>query len=278
MAIPWIILIVGPAVLALLARLGCLRRDALDAGPPRDVGLVPADLLVTLGLMIVGPSLVAQLLPAQARPDEVDALAYAGKALLVQASGQLVPVLYLLWRVSAVPRGLRLFGAVPHRPLRDLGWGTLGFLAAVPMIMAMIQATVLVGEQFGEKAPAIGHPMLRVIVGSDSLTASALLMFSALVAAPILEETIFRGLIQTVLLRILGVPMRWGVVFIAALVFMAIHVGGVSWQTLPGLFVLGFVLGWLYERSGSLWPSIVAHIGFNALNIAIALGTVAPDG
>ena len=280
MAIPWIILIAGPAVLALLARLGCLRRDVLDAGPPRDVGLVPADLLIALGLMIVGPSLAAQLLPAQGtaasaqtRPDEVDALAYAGKALLAQASGQLLPVLYLLWRVSAVPRGLRLFGAVPSKPLRDLAWGVLGFLAAAPMIMATIQATVLVGEQFGEEAPTIGHPMLRVIIDSDSLTASALLMFSALVAAPILEETIFRGMIQTVLLRILGRPMRWGVVFIAALVFMSIHVGGVSWQTLPGLFVLGFVLGWLYERSGSLWPSIIAHIGFNALNIAIALAT-----
>lgn len=283
MVILWVILIAGPAVLALLTWRGCLRRDALDAGPPRDVGLVPADLLIALGLMIVGPSLAALVLPAQdaaasaqTQPEQIDALTYAGKVLLGQAAGQLLPVLYLLWRVIAAPRGLRLFGAVPHKPLRDLAWGTLGFLAAVPMIVATIQTTVLVGEQFGREAPTIGHPMLRVIIDSDSLPASALLMLSALVAAPILEEMIFRGLIQTVLLRLLGIPMRWGVVFIAALVFVSIHVGGVSWQTLPGLFVLGLVLGWLYERSGSLWPSIVVHIGFNALNVAVALSISLP--
>ena len=60
----------------------------------------------------------------------------------------------------------------------------------------------------------------------------------------------------------------------ASLVFAMIHANfktGENWQVLPGLFVLALILGWLYERSGSLWPGIVVHIGFNALNVIMAL-------
>ena len=43
-----------------------------------------------------------------------------------------------------------------------------------------------------------------------------------------------------------------------------------------GLLVLGLVLGWMYERTGSLWPGIVLHTGFNALNIVLALAATIP--
>ena len=72
-----------------------------------------------------------------------------------------------------------------------------------------------------------------------------------------------------------GETKRWGVVLVASFVFALIHANTATWenwQALPGLFVLGLVLGWLYERSGSLWPGIFLHMGFNSLNIAMALG------
>jgi membrane protease YdiL (CAAX protease family) len=46
---------------------------------------------------------------------------------------------------------------------------------------------------------------------------------------------------------------------------------------LPGLLVLGVVLGWLYERSGSLLPCVLVHAGFNALNIAMVLAGPGPE-
>ena len=183
----------------------------------------------------------------------------------------LVPVLYLLWRVSSVPRGLWLIGAIPGKPLRDLLWGALGFVAAVTLVMATIQATVLLGEWLGQETPVLGHPMLKALVASDSPVGSVMLIASAVLA----------GLIQSVMAEVLGEGNRWGIVLVASGVFAMIHADFVNWdnwQTLPGLFVLGLVLGWLYERSGSLWPGILVHIGFNILNIAVALGTVVQDG
>lgn len=281
MTLPLVILVLGSAVLAVLIRQGCLRPDALSKGPSRRVGLVPADLLAGLGLMILGPSLIPYLLPHMSRPTEGDVLASAGRILLGQAVGQGLPVLYLLWRASSAPGGLTRIGILPSKPFRDLRWGGLGFLAAVPMVMAAIQIAVLIGVLFGQAAPVLAHDMLRMLVGSDSTLASVLIVISAVLVAPIFEEAIFRGFVQSVMVETAGESRRWSIVLVASLVFAMIHVNVSTfenWQALPGLFVLGLVLGWLYERSGSLWPGIVLHMGFNTLNIAMALSMVERGG
>jgi len=279
--LPLVILVLGPAVLGLLIVKGYLRRDALDAGPSRKVGLVPADLLIAFGLMIVGPGLVLLLIPGnpaeQADPgavEDVSTMAFALQALLSQASAQLPPVLYLIWRAGFAPRGLHLIGILPDRPWRDIRWGVLAFFAAVPMVMASIQVTVIVGEFFGQEAPVLAHDMLKMLVDSDSLTGSVLIIVSAVLVAPILEEGIFRGVIQSVMVETLGESRRWAVVIVASIVFAMMHTDYVhweNWQALPGLLVLGLVLGWLYERSGSLLPCIIVHTLFNAMNILMAL-------
>jgi membrane protease YdiL (CAAX protease family) len=281
MTLTLIILILGPTVLILLTRQGCLRPDALTRGPSRRVGLVPADLLAALGLMILGPSLIGYFMPHMSQPTGGDVLASAGRILLGQAVGQGLPVLYLLWRASSTPGGLTRIGAIPKRPIRDLWWGVLGFLVAVPMVMAAIQVAVLIGELFGQAAPVLAHDMLKMLVESDSALASVLIVISAVLVAPILEEAIFRGFVQSVMVEAVGEARRWSVVLVASLVFAMIHVNVSTfenWQALPGLFVLGIVLGWLYERSGSLWPGIVLHMGFNTMNIAMALSVVGRGG
>ena len=58
-------------------------------------------------------------------------------------------------------------------------------------------------------------------------------------------------------------------IFFAALLFAMVHIGGATWQTVPSLFVLGVILGWVYERTGSLLPCILIHAIFNGVNIAI---------
>jgi membrane protease YdiL (CAAX protease family) len=272
-----VILILGPAALAVLIARGCLRADALDAGPSRSVGLMPHDLLVALGLMLIGPALVGSFMPPvgdlaeNGAAEEIGTLTLAGLALLGQATSKLVPVLYLIWRATGEPGGLRKIGVVPTLPWRDVRWGVLGFVAVVPVVMAVIQSTVLIGEAFGHEAPALAHDMLRALVDSDSLLGSVLIVISAVVVAPVLEEAIFRGIVQSVLVETLGEGRRWAVVIFASGLFAFIHTGAVAWQALPGLFVLGLALGWLYERSGSLWPAIVLHMAFNALNILLAL-------
>jgi membrane protease YdiL (CAAX protease family) len=74
------------------------------------------------------------------------------------------------------------------------------------------------------------------------------------------EELLFRGYIQTRLTR------RWGrfvSIFIASLLFAAIHM---DWIQGAFVLLLGFYLGEIAERTGSIWPCIVCHAVNNTVS------------
>ncbi len=69
----------------------------------------------------------------------------------------------------------------------------------------------------------------------------------------------------------MGASRRWLVIVVGATIFAGIHTGSVAGEALPGLFVLGLILGWLYESTGSLLPSVLVHAGFNLFNSLLTL-------
>lgn len=87
-------------------------------------------------------------------------------------------------------------------------------------------------------------------------------LFLAAVVAPIAEETFFRGFLFAALRR--DYPF-WAAAACSALIFAAGHM--VPGAIFP-LYVLGFLLAWLRERTGSLWPSIAMHMLNNGLYFA----------
>ena len=94
------------------------------------------------------------------------------------------------------------------------------------------------------------------------------LLVCVLLLAPLFEEFVFRGLVQSCFRNI---GPRWFCIAAAAAIFAAAHIPVAAWQVLPGLLALGLILGWLYEHTGSLWPGIFAHAGFNFANAALFL-------
>ncbi len=93
------------------------------------------------------------------------------------------------------------------------------------------------------------------------------------------EETIFRGLIQSVVQARTPFEFRLGnirlpfAVLVSALLFAVVHIATVrlgaslseALFVVCGAFVLGIVAGWLRSMSGSLLPAILAHAIFNIL-------------
>lgn len=80
------------------------------------------------------------------------------------------------------------------------------------------------------------------------------------VLGPITEEMLFRGVIINEL-RYRGVyPMLVWVV--SSLLFTIVH-GMVDWRINVSIFIGGMLLGWLRERTGSLFVPIWAHIVYN---------------
>lgn len=85
------------------------------------------------------------------------------------------------------------------------------------------------------------------------------LILSLSVQPAIFEELAFRGIIQTTLKRFTG-PKE--ALFIASVGFAILHF---SLVTFPALFLMGLLLGWLRDRSGSLYPSMLLHFIHNTL-------------
>jgi membrane protease YdiL (CAAX protease family) len=110
--------------------------------------------------------------------------------------------------------------------------------------------------------PGGSNPMLDlVLTGTDPL-ALACFAFTAMVLAPLFEETLFRGVLLPVLGRWLGSGLA---VLLSAALFAAAHL---SLAELVPLFVLGSGLGLLRLRSGRLASSVLMHALWNGLTFA----------
>ncbi len=89
--------------------------------------------------------------------------------------------------------------------------------------------------------------------------------------APLSEEIFFRGFMFGGLRR--RFPL-WAAAAISGAVFGLLHYTGPdSIGVVPQLAVLGILLAWLYERTGSLWPPIILHVLNNAIALVIVTST-----
>lgn len=99
---------------------------------------------------------------------------------------------------------------------------------------------------------------LRILKSMDT-RAFILYSFVTVIIAPIAEESLFRGLIYSPLYRKVG---RCLAIILSSLIWTHSH----FYPLLPsiGVFITGLILGWLYDRSGSLVHPIVFHMFRNS--------------
>jgi membrane protease YdiL (CAAX protease family) len=104
------------------------------------------------------------------------------------------------------------------------------------------------------------HPLLTAL--QEPLKGWVLVVFfiSATAGAAFFEELLFRGMLYNVLRRYLGAAAGAG---LAALIFAMLHPMG-DWL---GIFFLGLLLTWLYDRTGRLVASMTLH----AINNTVAM-------
>ncbi len=90
-----------------------------------------------------------------------------------------------------------------------------------------------------------------------------LLVIVVVIGAPVIEEIVYRGSLQTALVSTAG---KWGGIVITAALFAAIHLAPVEF---PGLFAFALLLGIVRQRSGTLGAPIVTHLAFNATGLLL---------
>ncbi|MCF3111332.1 CPBP family intramembrane metalloprotease [Niabella sp. CC-SYL272] len=91
------------------------------------------------------------------------------------------------------------------------------------------------------------------------------LLLSILVLAlvpAVCEEAFFRGGLQNFMYR--GNGNRWMAVIVVSLIFSIVHMSGYGFLS---RLALGVILGLIYQLSGNIWLSILAHFINNALAV-----------
>ena len=88
-------------------------------------------------------------------------------------------------------------------------------------------------------------------------------LFAITILAPLIEELLFRGLLQRSLMQ--HVP-AWAAIALSAFVFAAVHMQPLA---MPALMTLGAAFGYIYHKTGSLRMTIILHMINNLLALAL---------
>jgi membrane protease YdiL (CAAX protease family) len=254
-----------------LRRRRVLTLDAFERLPDRAAGLqaLPfalAALCVFIALPF-GASLAAQILPV----DQEGSGALRSMAMTTGGAYGLGLVVGGAFLAVLGRRGRRAAaGAHPA----DL-WTGLGSLLLIFPIVYVVNlgsawlASWLAGMGVGEPPSALAHSTLAHLVASPGGLWWWATIALVVVGAPVMEELLYRGFLQTSFAA--AFRSKWLAIFAASALFALAHLGAVPWHALPGLFVVSVAMGILLERTGRLGGAVVAHAGFNALNIALAM-------
>ncbi|MFI5403544.1 MAG: CPBP family intramembrane glutamic endopeptidase, partial [Planctomycetota bacterium] len=173
-------------------------------------------------------------------------LAYAGGGMLLLAPGTASKVLGLAVPLMASAVALVLARRAVLLPRGSAKWrigvGLLYLWASLPLVYG----TYLLCLQWFPEQTSVALLRER----SDGWQALAL---AAVLVAPVAEETCFRGLLYPALRTQLSAR---GAIVVSSLAFALVHQPAVY---LP-MAILGAFLAWLVETTGSVLPSIAAHM------------------
>jgi len=183
-------------------------------------------------------------------------------------------LLCLLVFLFLLPRALRLSlwkdpAEKNHSYLNDIGLSLLAWLVSFPVVVFVNQISdwvlvKLVGIQQLPDQLAVyflkmtfGHPLYIFLT-----------VITIAVFAPLVEETLFRGFLQSFIRKHLGSKEA---IFITSVLFAFFHYspeqGLANITIIASLFVLSLFLGLVYEKRRSLFAPITLHATFNTVNI-----------
>ena len=142
-----------------------------------------------------------------------------------------------------------------------LGWSFLifGFSASILLLASVLYASLNIDPA---KELGVVEQTMTGLASDPHLFVLALP--SIVLAAPLAEEFLFRGILFAGLTNtVVGRP---GAVLITSAVWALAHAGAAPWVNVGLIFLMGLVLGTLLLRFGSLWVTIACHTAWNALS------------
>lgn len=174
-----------------------------------------------------------------------------------------VPIQFVLYGMIYLCFQLVL-GLRYHRPvLASLGWRRSTFNLLAAGLGGAALALGISGLASLLHTPKVPSPVDKLV---DTPLSFAMVALLAVVAAPFFEELFFRGFLQPLFSRTLGVVAG---ILVTAVLFGSLHAPEYSWawQYVLAISLAGVVFGWVRARANSIIPSTVMHGCFNAMSV-----------
>lgn len=186
---------------------------------------------------------------------------FNGLVILMTA---VVTMLLTLAAIRGIARGsVRVYLALAP-PRRVPVW--MALVGALALVVVLDLITLLL------QRPLVPSVLTELYRGS--FLSLAVLVVAVVLAAPAMEEVLFRGLLYTALEPLAGTATAVG---ITAVLFGVIHVStyGADWYSVVQTLVMGLFLTVVRAQSGSLWPAVAAHVMINLYSTTqiLVLGT-----
>ncbi len=144
------------------------------------------------------------------------------------------------------------------------------FASVLPYIVsAVILGIILITFEciFGDtiaKPPT--HPTIRYLkylAKTKNFYAHSLICIRMIFVSPLIEETIFRGMLIPWINKKLNI---WICIVVSSILFSAGHFMVTNLIGMCYLIPLGIVFGWLFVKTKVIWPSIALHVFINMLH------------
>ncbi len=166
------------------------------------------------------------------------------------------------YRVPWSSVGLRLPEARSGPTSLSTLWASIIVLPMVALLVSLVSTGV-----YGSMIDALGLEVLQPTPVPDEFLGSGAtrLLLSAVVVlwGPFVEEVFFRGFFLGGLIAPLGAARA---ALVSAAIFAVAHL---EIGSMIPLFITGLVLAWLYLRTRSIWPPLMAHAAQNLLAISL---------
>lgn len=155
-------------------------------------------------------------------------------------------------------------------PLSEDVWAAFyAWILAFPLVLFLSQALELVIFKVFHVTQLPDQLAVKFLKSTFENPLFFILAFlSIVVLAPLIEETLFRGFLQSYIRQHLGSKQA---ILITSVCFSLFHyaagqgLGNIS--IITSLFILSLFLGFLYEKQGSLLASITLHASFNFISV-----------
>ena len=166
----------------------------------------------------------------------------------ISATASIITLILFLWRK---------WTPVSKSYIQQKPWATLIWSAVAAL--GVVIPSVWLQEQMPALPDTAGETLQKIISTPGGYFVIALL-------APVVEEVVFRGAILRKLLS--GMQSKWGAICISAILFALIHFNPAQ---IPHAFLMGWLMGWLYMRTGSIMPGVVFHWSNNTVAYLMAV-------